>query len=96
MTSDDAAPAQNEPGADPWAPGRDEPARPAPRRRGLFLTAVILFSIGVVFTILAAVTPFLLGHDAPSVLYVAAMLFTPVGFLLGIAYAILGSRPRRM
>ena len=32
-------------------------------------------------------------RDAPTILYLGAMLFTPVGFLLGLLYAILGSRP---
>ncbi|MBB0997667.1 hypothetical protein DQ226_15085 [Dietzia maris] len=64
-----------------------------PRRRGLFVTALVIFSIGVLFTVAAALTPFVLGRDAPTILYLGAMLFTPVGFLLGLLYAILGSRP---
>ena len=92
MTSDDRRPAD-----DPWTPDAAAPARAAdaarPRRRGLFVTALVIFSIGVVFTIAAALTPFVLDRDAPTVLYLGAMLFTPVGFLLGLLYAILGSRP---
>jgi len=61
----------------------------------LFTAALVLFGIGVVFTILAAGTPLVTGRDSPTVLYVGAMLFTPVGFLLGLLYAILGSRPPR-
>ena len=57
---------------------------------------MLIFSIGVLFTIVAALTPFVLGRDAPTILYVGAMLFTPVGFLLGLLYAILGSRPPKM
>ncbi len=48
------------------------------------------------FTILAALTPLVIGRDAPTLLYVGAMIFTPVGFLLGLLYAILGSRPPRV
>lgn len=55
-----------------------------------------VFAVGVVFTVLAALTPFVLGRDAPTVLYVGAMVFTPAGFLLGLLYAILGSRPPRV
>lgn len=56
----------------------------------------MVFAIGVIFTILAALTPIILGRDAPTVLYVCAMLFTPIGFLLGLLYAILGSRPPKV
>ncbi|MCZ4539655.1 hypothetical protein O4162_05750 [Dietzia maris] len=92
MTADDRRPAD-----DPWTPDAAAPARAAaplrPRRRGLFVTALVIFSIGVLFTVAAALTPFVLGRDAPTILYLGAMLFTPVGFLLGLLYAILGSRP---
>ena len=57
------------------------------------MTALVLFTIGVLFTVAAALTPFVLGRDATTLLYLGAMLFTPVGFLLGLLYAILGSRP---
>lgn len=57
---------------------------------------MVIFAIGVVFTVAAALTPFVLGRDAPTVLYLGAMLFTPVGFLLGLLYAILGSRPPKV
>lgn len=91
MTADDRRPAD---ALDPWAPHADEPKPPArPRRRGLFVAAMAVFAVGVVFTVLAALTPFVLGRDAPTLLYVGAMVFTPVGFLLGLLYAILGSRP---
>ncbi|MEV8222515.1 hypothetical protein AB0P16_08630 [Dietzia maris] len=92
MTADDRRPAD-----DPWTPDAAASARAAdpvrPRRRGLFVTALVIFTIGVLFTVAAALTPFVLGRDAPTLLYVGAMLFTPVGFLLGLLYAILGSRP---
>lgn len=92
MTADDRRPTD-----DPWTPDTAVPARAAdptrPRRRGLFVTALVIFTIGVLFTIAAALTPFVLGRDAPTVLYLGAMLFTPLGFLLGLLYAILGSRP---
>ncbi|UVE94965.1 hypothetical protein [Dietzia sp. B32] len=95
MTSDDRRPA-----GDPWTPDTAAPARahdaPTPRRRGLFVTALVIFAIGVAFTVAAALTPFVLGRDAPTVLYLGAMLFTPVGFLLGLLYAILGSRPPKV
>lgn len=71
------------------------PAPVRPRRKGLLIAAIVLFAIGAVFTILAAVTPFVIDRDAPGVLYVGALTFTPVGFLLGLLYAILGSRPPR-
>ena len=93
MSSDDQRPAD---GLDPWAPAESAPAPARPRRRPLFITALVIFSIGVVFTILAAITPFVLGRDAPTILFLGAMLFTPVGFLLGLLYAILGSRPPKV
>ena len=100
MTSDDQ---RDDSSLDPWAPAADAqtptgapPAQARPRRRGLFITAIVIFVIGVVFTIIAAAAPFILGRDAPTILYLAAMLFTPVGFLLGLLYAILGSRPPKM
>ena len=84
VTSDDRRPAD-----DPWTPDAsasgDAHAPARPRRRGLFVAALIIFAIGVVFTIVAAL-----------ILYLGAMFFTPVGFLLGLAYAILGSRPPRV
>ena len=97
MTSDDPqTPARTPDDSDPWVPDPDSVPSARPRRRGLFVTAVVVFAIGVIFTIAAALTPFVLGHDAPTVLYVCAMLFTPLGFLLGLLYAILGSRPPRV
>lgn len=93
VTPDDQRPAHH---ADPWAPGAVEPASARPRRRGLFVAALAIFAVGVVFTILAAITPFVIGRDAPTVLYLGAMLFTPAGFLLGLLYAILGSRPPKV
>lgn len=57
---------------------------------------MVIFVIGVIFTVIAAGTPLVLGRDAPTILYLAAMLFTPVGFLLGLLYAILGSRPPKV
>lgn len=93
MTPDDRRPADD---PDPWAPDSSGPARVRPRRRGLFVAALIVFSVGLVFTILAALTPLVIGRDAPTLLYVGAMIFTPVGFLLGLLYAILGSRPPRV
>ena len=76
---------------------RDEPAAVggAPRYRRLFLAAMSLFAIGVVFTVAATAAPFLLGHDGPTWLYLGAMFFTPLGFLLGLAYALLSGRPPR-
>ncbi|KAA0917370.1 hypothetical protein FQ137_11735 [Dietzia sp. ANT_WB102] len=62
----------------------------------MFVTALVIFAIGVVFTIAAALTPFALDRDAPTILYLGAMLFTPAGFLLGLLYAILGSRPPKV
>lgn len=98
MTSDD-------PHTDPWAPAAAEPAptepgaagseAARPAGRGLLRVASVLFAVGVVFTILAAVTPFVLDRDAPTALYLGAMFFTPVGFLLGLASAFRGSRPPR-
>lgn len=93
MTSHDRRPADD---LDPWAPGTSAPPQVEPRRRGLFVAALIIFAIGVVFTILAAAAPFVLGRDAPTVLYLGAMIFTPVGFLLGLLYAVLGSRPPKV
>ncbi|MFN3602037.1 MAG: hypothetical protein ACK4UY_11685 [Dietzia sp.] len=93
MTSDARRPADD---PDPWAPHAAEPAPNRPRRRGLFVVALIIFAVGVVFTILAALTPFVLDRDAPTLLYLGAMVFTPVGFLLGLLYAILGSRPPKV
>lgn len=93
MTSEDRRPAD---GPDAWAPADPQPAPVSPRRRGLFVTAIVIFTIGVVFTIIAALAPFVLGRDAPTLLYLGAILFTPVGFLLGLLYAILGSRPPRV
>jgi hypothetical protein len=57
---------------------------------------MVIFAIGVIFTIVAAGAPIVLGRDAPTILYLCAMLFTPVGFLLGLLYAILGSRPPKV
>jgi hypothetical protein len=92
VTADDRRPAD-----DPWTPDAAASTRAAdpvrPRRRGLFVTALVIFTIGVLFTVAAALTPFVLGRDAPTLLYLGAMSFTPVGFLLGLLYAILGSRP---
>ncbi|MBB1036082.1 hypothetical protein G6031_17070 [Dietzia sp. CQ4] len=62
----------------------------------MFIAALVVFAVGVVFTVLAALTPFVLDRDAPTFLYLGAMVFTPVGFLLGLLYAILGSRPPRV
>lgn len=93
MTSDEPH-ATDDP--DPWAPAPAPRASTRPRRRGLFVTAVVIFTVGVLFTIAAALTPFVLGHDAPTALYLGAMFFTPAGFLLGLLYAILGSRPPRV
>ena len=90
MTSDDRRPADDR---DPWTPDAAAPAPAHPRRRGLFVAALVVFAVGVVFTILAVLTPFVIGRDAPTLLYLGAMFFTPVGFLLGLLYAILGSRP---
>ena len=73
-------------------PGTSTGAR---RYRRLFLAAVSLFAIGVVFTIAATAVPFILGHDGPTWLYLGAMFFTPLGFLLGLAYALLSGRPPR-
>ena len=95
VTSDDRRPAD-----DPWTPDAATPTRAAdpttPRRRGLFVAALVIFAIGVVFTIAAALTPFVLDRDAPTLLYLGAMLFTPAGFLVGLLYAILGSRPPKV
>lgn len=93
MTSDARRPADD---PDPWAPNAAEPTPARPRRRGLFVAALAIFAVGVVFTILAALTPFVLDRDAPTILYLGAMVFTPVGFLLGLLYAILGSRPPKV
>ncbi|MCD2263024.1 hypothetical protein K3888_09950 [Dietzia aurantiaca] len=100
MSSDDQRPTD---ATDPWAPAGSEAApsvtgasSTAPRRRGLFITAMVIFSIGVIFTIIAAGTPLILGRDAPTILYLVAMLFTPTGFVLGLLYAILGSRPPKV
>ncbi|MDV8001023.1 hypothetical protein [Rhodococcus sp. IEGM 1408] len=93
MTSDDRRPADD---LDPWAPDAVAPAPTRPRRRGLFFAAMAVFALGVVFTILAAATPFVIGRDAPTLLYLGAIIFTPAGFLLGLLYAILGSRPPRV
>ena len=93
MTTDDRRDADHR---DPWAPDTSGPAPVRPRRRGLFVAALVVFAVGVVFTILAALTPFVIGRDAPTELYLGAMIFTPVGFLLGLLYAILGSRPPRV
>lgn len=93
MTSDDPRTPDS---SDPWSPRPEAPAPTRPRRRGLFIAAIVVFAIGVIFTILAALTPIILGRDAPTVLYVCAMLFTPIGFLLGLLYAILGSRPPKV
>lgn len=93
MTSDDRRLHDD---LDPWAPDAAVPAPARPRRRGLFVAALTVFTVGVVFTILAVVTPFVIGRDAPTLLYLGAMIFTPVGFLLCLIYAILGSRPPRV
>lgn len=93
MTTDDP---HRDPRDDPWAPASQSPCPPRPRRRALLIVAVLLFAVGVGFTVLAAVTPFVLDRDAPTALYVGAMLFTPVGFLLGLLYAIIGARPPRV
>ena len=93
MSSDDRRTADD---LDPWAPADSAPAPAKPRRRGLFITTLVIFTIGVLFTIIAAATPLVLDRDAPTILYLAAMLFTPVGFLLGLLYAILGSRPPKV
>ena len=57
---------------------------------------MVIFVIGVIFTVAAALTPFVLGRDAPTILFLGAMFFTPIGFLLGLLYAILGSRPPKV
>lgn len=57
---------------------------------------MVVFTIGVVFSILAALTPLAIGRDAPTFLYLCAMILTPLGFLLGLLYAILSSRPPRV
>ena len=93
MSSDDRHPAD---ALDPWAPAESGPPSSRPRRRGLFITALVVFCIGVVFSIAAAVMPFILGRDAPTILFLGAMFFTPIGFLLGLLYAILGSRPPKV
>ncbi len=95
MSSDDRRTADS---TDPWSPAPAEAAAASaePRRRGLFITAMVIFGIGVIFTIIAAAAPFVLGRDAPTILFLLAMLFTPVGFLLGLLYAILGSRPPKV
>ncbi|MBB1041761.1 hypothetical protein G6022_10555, partial [Dietzia sp. Cai40] len=62
MTSDARPPADD---PDPWAPHTAEPAPVRPRRRGLFIAALVVFAVGVVFTVLAALTPFVLDRDAP-------------------------------
>lgn len=108
VTSDDPRPEHSPPTTgddDPWAPAADRggqraersdaPAEVRPRRRGLLIAAIVLFGIGAVFTVLAALTPFVLDRDAPTVLYLVAMICAPVGFLLGLLYALLGSRPPR-
>jgi len=41
------------------------------------VTALVIFTIGVLFTVAAALTPFVLGRDAPTLLYLGAMSFTP-------------------
>ncbi len=60
------------------------------------MAAMVIFFLGVAFTIIAASAPFVLGRDAPTPLYLAAIFFTPLGFLLGLLYAILGSRPPKV
>ena len=72
----------------------------AARARGihhpiLFVLAIGLFGLGVVFSIAAFVVPKVLGHDGPTWIYLCAMGFTPVGFLLTLAYALLGARVPR-
>jgi len=57
---------------------------------------MVIFVIGVIFTVAAALTPLVLGRDAPTFLFLGAMFFTPIGFLLGLLYAILGSRPPKV
>ena len=85
---------------DPWAPRTaSETADAEPRRRRyrpLFLAAVWLFAVGVVFTLAAAFLPLALGHDGPTWVYLGAILFTPLGFLLGLVFAIVGARPPRV
>lgn len=93
VTSDDRRPADD---LDPWTPAATGTAPARPRRRGLFVAAMVIFFLGVAFTIIAALAPFVLGRDAPTLLYLAAIFFTPLGFLLGLLYAILGSRPPKV
>lgn len=63
------------------------------RMRWLFYTAVGCFLLGVVCILIAVVVP--LASDGQGALwaYLAAMVFAPLGFLLGIVYAVLSGRP---
>ncbi|MFL0580384.1 hypothetical protein [Dietzia sp. 179-F 9C3 NHS] len=98
MSSDDRRDDPRDPHDDPWSPDSargplDGPRQDRARGRVLLRVAVVLFAVGVLFSVLAAVVPIALGRDAPTVLYLGAMFFTPAGFLLGLASAFLGSRP---
>lgn len=90
---------ENPQAPDASATGTPE-AAPSARARGihhpiLFVLAIGLFGLGVVFSIAAFVVPKVLGHDGPTWIYLCAMGFTPVGFLLTLAYALLGARVPR-
>lgn len=60
--------------------------------RWLFYTAIGCFALGVLLVVIAVVVPLVTGEGALWA-YLAAMFFAPLGFLLGIVYALLSGRP---
>ena len=61
----------------------------------LLLAAGVVFAIGLLAIIALFVTPIVAhGQTAPTAVYLLTMC-APLGFLLGIAYALLSGRRRR-
>lgn len=57
--------------------------------RWLFYTAMTCFFLGLLCVIIAVAYPLLTDGSGLLWAYIAAMVLTPLGFILGIAYALL-------
>jgi hypothetical protein len=70
-------------------------SRTAPKRfETLLVSAMVLFTIGMVAIIAIFCTPLLTGNRPGLALYLIAMA-TPLGFALGIAHALRSGRRAR-
>lgn len=54
-----------------------------------------MFTVGVVFTVIGAVVPYLSDGESRGWFYLVALTATPIGFLMALGYGIFGALPPR-